>query len=350
IFPPNNPNGALEVSGLWYNGRLAGLPSRDADRYLDMTTGTILRDQISTGDGTKSVISIGSYDVAVGDTLEFAVALILGQGEEGILENARLVDFLVANDYKLPASPPAPPVRINIKSNQATINWRPRPGDVNPETYQDPNRGDGDPEPFEGYRVYKSTQSPSGPWTLLAQYDRSDDQFGPNTGLAYEFTDTGLLDYFEYFYTVTAFSKPDTTINFPPLESGRNLVSQRIVPGPEPQEDIGEVAVVPNPYRGDIAYQNFDPPWEKPGQTRNFWLEQDRRILFINLPQRCEIKVYTLAGDLVTTIQHNDPVQGYEGWNLTSSIGQAISSGIYLFSVKDTQTGETQVGKFVIIK
>ncbi|NIR64164.1 MAG: hypothetical protein GWN61_18945 [candidate division Zixibacteria bacterium] len=309
-----------------------------------------MRDQISTGDGTKSVISIGSYDVAVGDTLEFAVALILGQGEEGILENARLVDFLVANDYKLPASPPAPPVRINIKSNQATINWRPRPGDVNPETYQDPNRGDGDPEPFEGYRVYKSTQSPSGPWTLLAQYDRSDDQFGPNTGLAYEFTDTGLLDYFEYFYTVTAFSKPDTTINFPPLESGRNLVSQRIVPGPEPQEDIGEVAVVPNPYRGDIAYQNFDPPWEKPGQTRNFWLEQDRRILFINLPQRCEIKVYTLAGDLVTTIQHNDPVQGYEGWNLTSSIGQAISSGIYLFSVKDTQTGETQVGKFVIIK
>jgi hypothetical protein len=53
---------------------------------------------------------------------------------------------------------------------------------------------------------------------------------------------------------------------------------------------------------------------------------------------------------LVDTIYHNDPVQGYAGWNLTSNIGQAVASGIYLFTVKDHRSGEVQVGKFVILK
>jgi hypothetical protein len=79
-------------------------------------------------------------------------------------------------------------------------------------------------------------------------------------------------------------------------------------------------------------------------------MEQDRRIQFINLPERCEIRIYTLAGDLVNTLHHDDPNRGFEDWNLTSSVGQAISSGIYLFSVEDLKNGEVQVGKFVVIK
>jgi len=31
-------------------------------------------------------------------------------------------------------------------------------------------------------------------------------------------------------------------------------------------------------------------------------------------------------------------------------VGQAISSGIYLFTVEDLKTGAAQVGKFVVIK
>ena len=79
-------------------------------------------------------------------------------------------------------------------------------------------------------------------------------------------------------------------------------------------------------------------------------MEQDRRIQFINLPAQCQIKIYTLAGDLVNTLDHTDATRGYEDWNLTSSIGQAISSGIYLFTVEDMTNAKVQVGKFVIIK
>jgi len=112
---------------------------------------------------------------------------------------------------------------------------------------------------------------------------------------------------------------------------------------------LREVAVVPNPYRGDASYSNYNPPWEIIGETGR-WLEQDRRIQFINLPEQCEIKIYTISGDLVNTLQHDNPVNGFEDWNLTSISGQTVASGIYLYSAKDTRNGKVQVGRFVVIK
>ncbi|MCK4385882.1 MAG: hypothetical protein KAW52_06430 [candidate division Zixibacteria bacterium] len=37
-------------------------------------------------------------------------------------------------------------------------------------------------------------------------------------------------------------------------------------------------------------------------------------------------------------------------WDLISRNRQAVVSGLYLFCVEDKRTGETQVGKFVIVK
>jgi hypothetical protein len=134
------------------------------------------------------------------------------------------------------------------------------------------------------------------------------------------------------------------------MESSKNAGAVRAIPGTPPPSTVGQVAVVPNPYRGDIAYNSYSPPWEKPAGTRTQWMEQDRRMQFINLPKSCEIKIYTLAGDLITTIQHFDADKGYEDWNMTSSVGQAVSSGIYLYTVQDKISGDVQVDKFVIIK
>jgi len=158
------------------------------------------------------------------------------------------------------------------------------------------------------------------------------------------------LNNVEYYYSLTAYSKPDPVSKIPSQETSIAANAKRVVPGTPAPATVGEVAVVPNPYRGDIAYNSYNPPWEKPQGSRNRWMEQDRRIQFINLPNESEIKVYTLAGDLVTTLSHSSIDQGYEDWNLTSSVGQAISSGIYLFTVEDKKNGKVQVGKFVIIK
>jgi len=182
------------------------------------------------------------------------------------------------------------------------------------------------------------------------EYDIAGNGFGHDFGLRHEYIETGLLNNVEYHYAVTAFSKRDTALGFPSRESRIPLSAVRVTPGTPPPNDVGLVAVVPNPYRGDIAYNSFDPPWERPTGKWTTWFENDRRVQFINLPPRCEIKIYTLAGDLVQTLRHEDQTRGYHDWNLTSYVGQAVSSGLYLFSVEDKATGNVQVGKFVIIR
>ena len=91
--------------------------------------------------------------------------------------------------------------------------------------------------------------------------------------------------------------------------------------------------------------------YKEPSSTSGLgiWMEQDRRIQFINLPSPSTIKIYTLAGDVIRELKHSDPSRGFIDWNLTSSVGQTIASGLYMFSVQD-EKGSLQVGKFVIIK
>jgi len=261
------------------------------------------------------------------------------------------LELLKSKDFKVPAPPPQPQLVANTDNHSVNLTWYPT-GDVNPEEYEDPNRADGDSRPFAGYRLYKSVSSIDGPWKLLAEFDKIDDGFGNDLGIEHEYIDYGLVNNVEYYYSLTAYNKPDRALNWPSLETSQRLNARSVVPGTAPPQKIGQVAVVPNPYRGDIKYRDYRPAWEKPDGSRQFWLEQDRRIQFIHLPGQCEIKIYTLAGDLVNTIYHNEigTNKGYQDWNLTSSVGQAIASGIYLFTVEDLVLHEVQVGKFVVIK
>ncbi|OYV02604.1 hypothetical protein CGW93_04635 [candidate division bacterium WOR-3 4484_18] len=151
------------------------------------------------------------------------------------------------------------------------------------------------------------------------------------------------------YYSVTAFATPDTVFQLEEfLESAveQNIIT--VLPGP-PADTTGKkkVLVVPNPYRGDFDYTSIRWEYPRPGLA---WTEEDRRIVFMNLPPHCKIRVYTLGGDLVREIEHNDPVVGWESWDLLSSEYQAIAPGIYIYSVENLQTGDIQVGKFVVIK
>ena len=41
---------------------------------------------------------------------------------------------------------------------------------------------------------------------------------------------------------------------------------------------------------------------------------------------------------------------GEEPWDLITDHDQAIATGLYLFSVKDEETGNIKIGKFLVIK
>ena len=163
----------------------------------------------------------------------------------------------------------------------------------------------------------------------------------------------------EYYVSVAAWDRglPDKNILF--LESGKDANMRVLFPGSAAKPDMGNIYVVPNPYRG---LSKFD------GRRANDSNgDKSKRIWFVNLPKKCTIKIFTLAGDLVDEIHHDGAsnqdiitiskaakhgvqAEGIEPWDLLSKHNQIIASGLYLFSVKDDATGDKKVGKFVIIK
>ena len=98
------------------------------------------------------------------------------------------------------------------------------------------------------------------------------------------------------------------------------------------KEELSEIKVVPNPY---IAHAL----WET--------TEGIRKVQFTHLPNECTIRIYTLAGDLVKMIQHNNGT-GTEDWDLLNKNQQGIVPGVYFYHV-DSKYGE-KLGKFAVIK
>ncbi len=104
---------------------------------------------------------------------------------------------------------------------------------------------------------------------------------------------------------------------------------------------LDAITVVPNPYRAAAT-------WEPRSAFR--FGRGERRVYFNNLPNRCTIRIYTVAGALVNTIEHDSPVEnGSEPWDLISKDGMDVAYGIYLYHVDAPDIGN-QIGKFAVIK
>jgi hypothetical protein len=104
-------------------------------------------------------------------------------------------------------------------------------------------------------------------------------------------------------------------------------------------KNLNDVYVVPNPYVGFSASEN-------PGRTQT--KRGERELQFRNLPPRCTVRIYTITGELVDTIEKDDN-GSIAYWNLLSSEGMRISYGVYIFHVDVPGVGE-KIGRFGIIK
>ena len=171
----------------------------------------------------------------------------------------------------------------------------------------------------------------------------------------YEFTDTeGLKNGMTYFYDVTAYSTVRDTLTGLTFELESRPTAtedQGVVPVWNASDSMDDIIVVPNPYirGGQPAGWDLNPSDRDPTGTK---------IAFANLPlDRCEVKIYTLAGDLVQSLNHDPAFQAALGretnsgtvfWNLISRNGQDIVSGVYLYSV--ACGSRTKVGRFVVIR
>jgi hypothetical protein len=102
---------------------------------------------------------------------------------------------------------------------------------------------------------------------------------------------------------------------------------------------LDDIYVVPNPY---VAYSNLETPGVE-GTKRG-----DSRLQFRNLPTRCTIRIYTMVGELVDTIDKNDNTSIVD-WDILSNEGQRLAYGVYIFHVDAPGVGE-KIGRFALIK
>ncbi len=281
--------------------------------------------------------------------------------------------------YILPEPPPVPNIALEVDDREVTIYWQ-----NNAESFIDPISQEQD---FEGYYIYgarKTLGDSDKEFTLLGEFDLAHPDYlevGYNTGFnfirivnAFGEQDSVEIDgnYYHYkfvnkdvkngwlnYYAVTAYDRGDPNANLESLESSVYANRKYVYPGVKSTIDwTGKPTVYPNPYRGQAKWDGFG--------------SRGQQIWFQNLPEKAEIRIFSLAGDLVDVLEHSGDYLGGDiqniddrknpqfsggehAWDLITRHDQAAATGLYLFTVenmddKSSAFGEIKEGKFLIIK
>jgi len=262
-------------------------------------------------------------------------------GKDSLFINTWAAQWNVRNDYDVPIPPPSPSVEIASRPNKVNITW----GDES-ESVSD----------FAGYRVYRASGSPYyseeenvvvGKWERIFECGE-----GTANPLTYSYEDKEADRGQAYYYYVSAFD--DGIGNIPgangkreSLESGQYL-NMTTIPAylTRPAGTLSTVRVVPNPF-------NI-------GATELQYIGEPDKIMFLEIPGYCTIKIYSESGDLVKTLYHTSG-SGDESWgvlleeHMASDTGQIVVSGIYIALIEEnnedgTSTGKSTAVKFVIVR
>lgn len=180
----------------------------------------------------------------------------------------------------------------------------------------------------------------------------------------YEWTDDNVFVGFTYYYVVTTFDRgyfkgffkhnkwdsyicedddPEFEQFYEPPEGPLACedVAQEIIMSVDAGTDISRVYAVPNPYRtGSSA-----------GTSPSYHNFPDMSIKFFNVPQEADIKLYTVAGDLVWETHHSNPGgrNGIVSWDVRNKEGREVGSGVYIYRC-ETDGGDAVYGRIVVIR
>lgn len=224
---------------------------------------------------------------------------------------------------------------------------------------------------FGGYQIWRSTSPDPGSMVLLRTYSVFDStwQFdGPDrvfvdpdsiivrgcAGIPDPFlpcdplrgTAIAPFNGFPYYYAVTWFDSRAVAISGGVRIEEVEVQDRAAGAAPEPVRPsapavtasplLAQVAVVPNPFNLRDAFRRSSFAGES-------------RVQFINLPGGASINIYSVAGDLVRTLD-NDEEDGSTDWDLKNGDGDDVVGGIYLYVVSAAGGTQTRSGHFVIIR
>jgi hypothetical protein len=234
--------------------------------------------------------------------------------------------------YQIP-QPPLPPPQFSVTSggDRISLSW-----------LSSPSEGSAG---FGGYKVFRATGKTDTTFQEIAS-------LGPGST---SFDDVTAQRGFSYYYYVSSVTDGSNNATGGPNPSGQLQSSRFYTRTNQPAylrrqagESLSSIRVVPNPY--NIA----SPGMQYPGEPD--------KIMFLNIPGHCTIRIYTENGDLINQIEHENG-SGDETWNSITSSRQVVVSGVYVvhFTVTADYTdpvtgqlkysrGETAYQKLIIIR
>ena len=252
-------------------------------------------------------------------------------GADSIIQTFKRAKYnfdLMESGQSLPETP-RPPSIFNVTSggDRIIIDWT--------------NEAESSPG-FDGYNLYRLKFKPD---TTLFAYNVNQGLLSPlDESIAtiwqldagqYEFQDVTAERGFDYFYFLEAFDNGTNDVKI--LNSSKfytitNKAASLKRPAGESFEDI---RVVPNPYH--ISSRDFQ-----------YGVSAPDRLMFLNIPPKCKIRIFTERGDLIDTIEHTDG-SGDEAWNSITSSRQVIVSGLYIAHFEVPGEGST-IRKFTVVR
>ena len=267
------------------------------------------------------------------DSVNWAKDNWMQTGKDSLFKNAYASQWAVRNDYDVPLAPPPPSVEIQSQPDKIVVYW----GSNLPSSPGAPFESE-DAADFAGYRVYRSK-------TLNDDMELIADIPGSGT---YSYEDTEPQRGLAYYYAVTAYDNgtangTDVYTTNEVLESGK-FINRTTLGGHltrPPTTSVDSFRVVPNPFH--IGAYDLQ-----------FGREEPNKIMFLDLPAVCTIRIFSENGDLVKTIEHTN-LSGDEAWGVlarehsVTESGQYIVSGVYIAYI-ETPEGESAFQKFVIIR
>ncbi len=274
--------------------------------------------------GAKLMKGVAPYELPDGTTTndkdEFQDTWIF-TGKDSLIQAFKRAIVAYNNGLQIP-NPPPPPSEFTVTSGGDKINlkWA-----NNAESSTN----------FNGYRLYRAIHQPDTTYEMIFEC-------GPGTAhpeIVNEYDDTDLQRGFDYYYYITSFDDGSQNDYHPgvPLESSKfyTITNEPAFLKRKPGETLEDIRVVPNPF--NITAKEIQ-----------FGTSGPDRIMFLDIPGECTIKIYTERGDLVKVIEHTDG-SGDEAWNSITSSRQTVVSGVYL-AVFTTPDGKQAMRKFIIIR
>lgn len=147
------------------------------------------------------------------------------------------------------------------------------------------------------------------------------------------FTSLDAQNAFPYQFSVTAFNAGATGVTAEERACRAANTTELLYPGEGVTNNLKKIQVIPNPYRSSAD-------WEYGGE---------RRVVFVGLPGEATIRIYTAAGALVRTLDHENPDSDQESWDLKNTSGEEVAPGLYLWDVDAGEVGSI-AGKMMIMK